>query len=102
MRSCASVCSRISNRRPRVNWITVARFSFPHEAEIARSALEAEGIEAFVPDSQTASLYSAVTWGQGGVRLQVRPADEARARAQLDAFFAQVADDEPADGDASP
>lgn len=50
--------------------VTAARYSFPHEAEIAQSRLKSEGIPAFVADSHTTNmgLYSSA---MAGVRLQV-------------------------------
>lgn len=59
---------------------TVATFSLVAEAEIARTRLEAAGIDAHVADAMTTTLVSHMTPALGGVRLQVaaRHAEEAR------------------------
>ncbi|USA42193.1 DUF2007 domain-containing protein [Spongiibacter taiwanensis] len=62
---------------------TVARFSFPYEAQIARARLDAEGIPAFVADEQTINMQWLFSNALGGVRLQVPSAYEARAREVL-------------------
>lgn len=36
--------------------VTVARYSFPHEAYIAKSSSEAEGIPVFVADEYTINM----------------------------------------------
>ena len=50
----------------------VCRFRYPHEAELARLALEAEGISAWVFDAT-----------KGGAKVAVAPADAPRARTAL-------------------
>ena len=59
--------------------VTVETFSSPWEAQLARAALEAEGIDAVIADEHFLRLYGALTGTLGGVRLQVRPEDAARA-----------------------
>ena len=54
------------------------------EAEIVRSALEADGIEAFIPDANVASLYPPQVLDTDGVRVQVAAEDAERAREVLD------------------
>ena len=49
---------------------TIARYPFPHEAHIARSRLESEGIPAFVADEHTISMQWLYSNAMGGVRLQ--------------------------------
>lgn len=59
---------------------TIATFSYPTQAHILRTRLEAEGIETFIADELTITgnwLYSNAV---GGVKLQVRESDMARAR----------------------
>jgi hypothetical protein len=60
---------------------TIARFSFPFEAQIAKSKLEAMGIPAFVADEHTINMDWLYSNAMGGVRLQVlqEQADEAIA-----------------------
>lgn len=51
--------------------ITIARYSFPHEAQIARAKLESEGIPVFVADEHTVSVNWLLSSAVGGVRVQV-------------------------------
>lgn len=63
--------------------VTVASFSKPEEAHLARMRLEASGIPAFIRDEnmvQTNWLYSNAI---GGVRLQVAEEDLAEAQSLL-------------------
>jgi Putative prokaryotic signal transducing protein len=50
---------------------TVATYSFPYEAQIARAKLDSEGIPAFVADEQTINMQWLYSNALGGVRLQV-------------------------------
>ena len=61
-------------------WITVARYVSPMQAELAKSRLESAGIGSFLAGENSAILYGT---GLGGLQLQVRPKDEADARAIL-------------------
>jgi hypothetical protein len=62
---------------------TVGRFYTANEAEMARAALEAEGIPAFVADANMVSMLSnAVGWA----KLQVGQQDTERARQFLTAW----------------
>jgi len=63
--------------------VTVASFPDVAEAQLAKERLENEGIRAFVFDAQTAGVMPFLTPGAGGVRVQVSPADEQRAREVL-------------------
>ncbi len=62
---------------------TVATFNSPWEAQLAKAALESEGIEAVIADENLLRLYSALSNVIGGVRVQVRPDDLERARSVL-------------------
>jgi len=65
--------------------VTIATFSFPHEAHFARMRLEAMDIPSFIADEHTVSMnwmYSNVI---GGVRLQVPAAFADQAREALNA-----------------
>ncbi|WP_444912317.1 putative signal transducing protein [Microbulbifer sp. PAAF003] len=59
--------------------VTVARFSFPYEAQIAKARLESEGIHAFIADEHTVNMQWLYSNAMGGIRLQVseRDLDEA-------------------------
>ena len=50
---------------------TIATYSFPYEAQIARAKLDSEGIPAFVADEQTINMQWLYSNALGGVRLQV-------------------------------
>jgi rubredoxin len=62
---------------------TIATFTSPWEAQLARAALEAEGIEAMIADEHLIRLYWALSNAIGGVKLQVRPDDAERATSLL-------------------
>jgi hypothetical protein len=66
-----------------VDLVTVASFPDVAEAQLAKERLEGEGIRAFVIDAQTAGVLPFLTPASGGVRVQVAPADEQRAREVL-------------------
>ena len=51
--------------------VTIASYSFPFEAHIARSRLESEDIPAFVADEHTINMQWLYSNALGGVRLQV-------------------------------
>jgi hypothetical protein len=59
--------------------VTVDSFSSPWQAQLARACLEAEGIHAVVADEHFFRLYGALSGTMGGVKLQVRSEDAARA-----------------------
>jgi hypothetical protein len=63
--------------------VTVRTYADVAEAELAKERLELEGIAAFVLDAQTAGVMPFLTSSTGGVRVQVAPQDEARAREVL-------------------
>jgi len=56
---------------PYRNYVTVARYSFPYEASIARAMLEAEGIDARIADEHTINMQWLYSDALGGIRLQV-------------------------------
>ncbi len=60
--------------------VTIARFTNQPELDIARGFLEAEGIPSWAPEehlvASTGGLYATAV---GGMRLQVRSRDAARA-----------------------
>jgi hypothetical protein len=60
--------------------ITIATFPEPMEANMARSALEAAGIDVFIVGETANSLVPVAFESQ----LQVRPEDEIAARSLLD------------------
>jgi len=60
-------------------YVTIATYIGAWEAHLARTKLESEGIYALVLDDQTASINWIYSSAHGGVRLQVREEDSARA-----------------------
>lgn len=50
---------------------TIATYSFPYEAQIARAMLDSECIPAFIADEQTINMQWLYSNAMGGVRLQV-------------------------------
>lgn len=60
--------------------VTVSRYLYEYEADLARSLLEEAGIECFITDQQ----FSNMNWGYalaiGGIRLQVRDEDLERSQ----------------------
>ncbi|HTN52709.1 MAG TPA: DUF2007 domain-containing protein [Anaeromyxobacter sp.] len=60
--------------------VAIASFETLSEAEVARSLLEAEGIEAVFRDQPLASLLPPVAFANGGLTLLVAPDDAERAR----------------------
>jgi len=63
--------------------VTIATFSFPHEAYIARMRLEAMDIPSFLADEHTVGVYWLYSNAIGGVRLQVPAAFAAQAQKAL-------------------
>ena len=63
-----------------VDLVTVATFPDVSQAELARERLEGEGVRAFVIDAQTTGVMPYLANAMGGVRLQVDPKDEEKAR----------------------
>lgn len=78
---------------------TVATFNDLTQAQSARSALESAEIESFLLDETTGSIDWGLLPALGGLRLQVRRADVAGARAVLDDLDLAVGavGNEPAD-----
>lgn len=51
--------------------VTIATFSFPHEAHLAKARLDAMGIPSFIADEHTINMQWLYSNAMGGVRLQV-------------------------------
>ncbi|HEX6367938.1 MAG TPA: DUF2007 domain-containing protein [Longimicrobium sp.] len=65
-------------------WVVVRNCGFMHEAELIVAVLDAEGIDAFIPDAQMAGS-TGLTGLTGGVRVLVRESDLELARERLQA-----------------
>jgi hypothetical protein len=64
--------------------VTVRKFRDLPEALLARGSLESAGIECFLADENLVRLDWFISNFIGGIKLNVRPADEANARKLLD------------------
>ncbi|WP_445363511.1 DUF2007 domain-containing protein [Microbulbifer sp. ANSA003] len=74
--------------------VTVARFSFPYEAQIAKARLESEGIHAFIADEHTVNMQWLYSNAMGGVRLQVSESDLDEANEILNQDRSNLVDQE--------
>jgi hypothetical protein len=74
-----------SDRGDSGRWITVATFSLPQQAQIARLRLESEDIDCFLIDENLVATDWLLANAVGGIKLQVREEDAAQARQILDA-----------------
>jgi hypothetical protein len=59
--------------------VTVMQFSSGMEAQLARTKLESEGIEAYVADEHMMSINPMYDFALGGVRLQTKSSDAEKA-----------------------
>jgi hypothetical protein len=59
--------------------IVVATFSTPQEADLAKSALDAAGIDAMIRADSAGGMRPSLAWA-GGVQVIVRAADVSAAR----------------------
>jgi hypothetical protein len=59
--------------------VTIDRFLFVNDAELARATLDAHGIDAVLADENITRMSWGDAQAHGGVRLQVRRADAAEA-----------------------
>lgn len=69
--------------------IVVARFSFPHEAYLAKANLESAGIDSFIADEHTVNTQWLYSHAMGGVRLMVEESDLAEANEILTSDFSE-------------
>lgn len=60
--------------------VTVMTFADVPEAELARERLQLEGVTAFVLSAQTTGVMPFLTASSGGVRVQVKRDDLAKAK----------------------
>ena len=74
--------------------VVVGRYSFPHEAQIARASLEAAGIPAVIADEHTINMNWLYSNALGGVRVMVEPVYENRARELLATDFSAAVEEE--------
>lgn len=72
-----------------MTWIVVQSFSFPYEAQIAKTQLEAAGIPARIENEHTINMDWLYSNALGGVRLLVLESNLEEARALLAQDFSQ-------------
>ena len=74
-------------------YVQVASYSFPYEAHIAKSSLEAAYIQAIVVDEHMVNMNWCYSDAVGGVRVLVRKEDEELAREIISADYSQSLND---------
>ncbi|NLN83974.1 MAG: DUF2007 domain-containing protein [Firmicutes bacterium] len=74
--------------------IVIARFSFPHEAHIAKASLESAGITSFIADEHTVNTQWLYSNAIGGVRLLVAEDDAKEALEILNSDFSESVENE--------
>ncbi|WP_221031593.1 putative signal transducing protein [Actomonas aquatica] len=62
---------------------TIASCAEIAEAQLIRSVLEGHGIQAVIPNEQTAEIAPPYLWASGGVKVQVAEQDAADAQELL-------------------
>ena len=67
--------------------VTVRNCNWLHEAELVKSVLDAEGIDADIPDAYMAGVQPALGAAIGGIRVTVRSSDLERAQQALAAVI---------------
>ncbi len=73
---------------------TIASFSFPHEAQIAKTSLDAAGIPVFIADEHTVNMQWLYSNALGGVKLQVPSQFAEQAKEILSPDLSCLADEE--------
>jgi len=57
------------------DWVTIAKFSYPHEAALLKGRLESDGILSNLKDEHTIGANPLYSPALGGVKVQVREND---------------------------
>lgn len=73
-----------SEEEPAVKLVTVESFAEPTAAHMARNRLKSAGVRAYLSDEELVSTAWQLGNAVGGIKLQVREADVARAEKVLD------------------
>jgi hypothetical protein len=63
--------------------VTVRSCNYLHEAELIKSVLESDGIDAEIPDQYMAGVQPGLGGTIGGIRVMVRSSDLVRAQQSL-------------------
>lgn len=74
--------------------IVIARYSFPHEAHMAKASLDSVGIESHILDEHLVNMQWLYSNAIGGVRLVVAEKDVKSATLLLDCDFSEVIEDQ--------
>lgn len=74
--------------------ITIATYSFPHEAHVAKANLDAAGIPAYIADEHTINMQWLYSNALGGVRLKVPAQYAEQAREVLAQDFSHLLEEE--------
>ncbi|GEM76179.1 putative signal transducing protein [Vibrio sagamiensis] len=74
--------------------VVIARFSFPHEAQMAKSSLESANVRCVIADEHTINTQWLYSNAIGGVRLFVDEENVQLAQQILNTDFSQCLNDE--------
>jgi hypothetical protein len=77
-----------------VNLVVVDAFGSGPEAEMAKSVLEAAGIDVMIQADSVGGMRPHVAWASGGYKLLVREEDVEEARQVLEPRDSTTVDDE--------
>lgn len=69
---------------PEANLVVVRSFGTAAEAELAKTALQASGIDAMIQADSVGGMRPHVAWGSGGFKVLVREEDAADAHDVLE------------------
>ncbi len=78
-----------------MNLVTIAKFTYPHEAAILKSRLEAVGISCFLKDENTLQVQPFYSNTIGGVKLQVLDTDVIRAKKIVEDYYINTHNSNP-------
>jgi predicted RNA-binding Zn-ribbon protein involved in translation (DUF1610 family) len=70
--------------------VTIATFTYPHEAAILKSRLQSEGIQYFSKDENTLQVQPFYSNGIGGVKIQVLESDIMKANKIVQEYYANT------------
>ena len=76
------------------DWVTIATFTYPHQAALLSSKLESEGIECYLKDGNMISANPFYSNAIGGVKIQVRGNDVERGNKIVEEFYKHLNSEE--------
>lgn len=74
--------------------VTLGSFEFLSDVQVIKGKLESEGISVFLKDANTVGIEPFASNAIGGIKLQVHPVDEERAREIYDEVRSYAQDQE--------